>query len=57
LCAVLDRILAEPDDTASAGKPGSPTGADLVAAMQASPYRQVNLEPARDRPPERDIAF
>ena len=53
----LDRILAEPDDDASTKKPGIPTGADLVAAMQASPYREINLEPARDRPPVRDIAF
>jgi len=52
----LDRILAEPDN-ASAEKTGLPTGADLIAAMQASPYREVNLEPARDRLPVRDIAF
>ena len=53
----LDRILAEPDNAASAEKTGLPTGADLIAAMQASPYREVNLEPARDRLPVRDIAF
>ena len=33
------------------------TGADLVAAMQASPYREIDLEPGRDRMPVRDIAF
>lgn len=53
----LDRILAEPNDAASVEKTGFPTGADLVAAMQASPYREVNLEPARERLPVRDIAF
>jgi hypothetical protein len=40
----------------SNGSPG-PTGADLVAAMQASPYREITLEPARDRMPVRDVAF
>ncbi|MDR5726975.1 MAG: hypothetical protein RB191_05855 [Terriglobia bacterium] len=34
-----------------------PTGADLVAAMQSSPYKDINLEPARDRLPVRDVAF
>jgi hypothetical protein len=53
----LDRILAEPNNDAPAEQTGLPTGADLVAAMQASPYRDVNLEPARDRLPVRDIAF
>jgi len=33
------------------------TGAELVAAMQASPYREISLEPGRDRMPVRDIAF
>jgi hypothetical protein len=37
----------------SNGTPG-PTGADLVAAMQASPYKETDLEPARDRMPVRD---
>ena len=38
------------------GTPGR-TGADLIAAMQASPYKEIGLEPARDRLPVRDIAF
>lgn len=33
------------------------TGADLVAAMQASPYKEIGLEPARDRLPVRDVVF
>lgn len=37
----------------SNGKP-VPTGADLVAAMQASPYKDIDLEPARTRMPVRD---
>jgi hypothetical protein len=40
----------------SNGRPG-PTGADLVAAMQASPYKEFTLEPSRDHMPVRDVAF
>ena len=32
----------------------APTGADLVAAMQASPYREIDLAPPRTRMPVRD---
>jgi len=35
----------------------APTGADLVAAMQASPYKEINLEPLRDRLPVREPSF
>lgn len=38
-------------------EPGNSTGADLVAAMQASPYRETDLEPTRHRLPVRDTAF
>jgi hypothetical protein len=41
---------------ASNGTPGS-TGADLVAAMQASPYQEIALAPTRDPMPVRDITF
>src|SRR5437667_9647262 len=34
---------------------GDLTGAALVAAMQASPYRSVSLEPDRGRAPVRDV--
>jgi putative addiction module CopG family antidote len=33
------------------------TGADLVAAMQASPYRDIELEPSRSHLPVRDLAI
>jgi hypothetical protein len=33
------------------------TGADLVAAMQASPYKEIDSEPRRDRMPVRDVVF
>ena len=35
---------------------GERTGAALVAAMQASPYREMDIEPSRDeRSPVRDV--
>ncbi|MFN0100922.1 MAG: hypothetical protein ACKV2U_02410 [Bryobacteraceae bacterium] len=37
--------------------PQKRTGADLIAAMQASPYREIEIEPARYRMPVRDVAF
>jgi hypothetical protein len=33
------------------------TGADLVAAMQASPYREIDIQPTRDCMPVRDVTF
>jgi hypothetical protein len=38
-------------------EPGHPTGAELVAAMQSSPYRETDIEPKRDRPPVREVTF
>ena len=35
----------------------SRTGADLIAAMQASPFREIEIEPARYRMPLRDVTF
>jgi hypothetical protein len=36
---------------------GDRTGAALVAAMQASPYREIDIEPERYPLPVRDVAF
>ena len=33
------------------------TGADLVAAMQASPYKDIDLAPPRHRLPVRDVVL
>ena len=33
------------------------TGADLVPTMQASPYREIDLEPASARLPVRGVTF
>lgn len=34
---------------------GEPTGKVLVAALQASPYREIDIEPRRVRLPVRDV--
>jgi prevent-host-death family protein len=34
---------------------GERTGAALIAALQASPYRKIDLEPRRERLPVRDV--
>jgi prevent-host-death family protein len=36
---------------------GDRTGASLVAALQASPYRETDIEPRRARMPVRDVAL
>ena len=35
----------------------SRTGADLIAALQSSPYRDIDIEPERYRLPVRDVAL
>jgi hypothetical protein len=32
-------------------------GAELVAAMQASPFKEIHLEPGREPMPVRDVVF
>src|SRR5882762_11768723 len=34
---------------------GERTGATLIAALQASPYRDIDIEPRRERLPVRDV--
>jgi prevent-host-death family protein len=36
---------------------GSATGTALIAAMQASPHRQIDIAPGRVRPPVRDMSL
>lgn len=36
---------------------GNPTGHALIEAMQASPYRESDIEPRRDRLPVRDVSL
>jgi hypothetical protein len=49
-------LPSRPNAAGASGTAGL-TGADLVAAMQASPCKEIDLEPARDRLPVRDVAF
>jgi len=44
-------------DSAIPLKKEARTGADLVAAMQTSPFKDIDLEPARVTMPVRDITF
>ena len=37
--------------------PENRSGTDLIAAMQTSPYREIEIEPARYRMPVRDVTF
>jgi hypothetical protein len=40
---------------ANGGKPEGGKGADLAAAMQASPHKEIDLEPERGPMPVRDV--
>jgi Arc/MetJ-type ribon-helix-helix transcriptional regulator len=44
-------------DALRSSAPAYATGAELVAAMQASPYKEIEIEPSRDRLPVRDVSF
>jgi hypothetical protein len=52
---VLMQALETSPVTAPTAKNG--TGAGLIAAMQSSPYREVEIEPARHRMPVRDVTY
>jgi hypothetical protein len=49
-------LPSEQDARAANGAPAA-TGAELVAAMQASPYKEIHLESARGHLPVRDARF
>jgi hypothetical protein len=55
--AALDRMLADATGIPDIHPSASVSGADLVAAMQASPYKEIALEPRRGHMPVRDVAF
>ena len=38
-----------------AGSPASVPGAALIAALQELPYRDIEIEPSRERLPARDV--
>lgn len=37
--------------------PAAPTGAVLIAAMQASPHKDIEIEPSRSPAPVRDVSL
>ncbi len=44
-------------DAVRSDEKSSAMGAELVEAMQASPFKEIVLEPARERMPVRDAGF
>ena len=57
--ALIQALKSSPalssDETVATCEMGLPTSADLIAVMQASPYRDTELEPPRERLPGRDV--
>lgn len=56
----LARRGLDPDSPVTVTIPGHEigtglTGAALIAALQASPYRDIDIEPPRERLPVRDV--
>jgi hypothetical protein len=55
---LLQALKTAPVPSREDGAPcNSCTGADLVAAMQASPDKEISLDPSRYRMPVRDVVF
>ena len=54
---LMQALKSSPAAAELSGEAAAHTGADLVAAMQSSPYREIDLEPARDRAPVRGVTF
>jgi hypothetical protein len=55
LMQALESFPANGAKPAATGK--KLTGVDLIAAIQESPYREIEIEPERYRMPVRDVAF
>lgn len=54
---LLQALMNSPSPDATAATQPKLTGADLIAAIQRSPYRELEIEPERYRMPVRDIAL
>jgi hypothetical protein len=55
---LMEVLKASPVVEESSRKPRDKrTGADLIAALQASPDRELEIEPARYRLPVRDVVL
>ena len=54
----VDELLTKALDALSEKEAAGPySGAALVEAMQASPYKEIDLQPRRDRLPVRDAVL
>lgn len=55
--SVEDVLMHALTATSASEDTDGPTGADLVAAMQACPLKEIDIEPARYPMPVRDVTF
>ncbi len=53
----IEQWIQKLAETVSKPQRETRTGADLIAALQASPYRDVDIEPERYRAPVRDASL
>jgi hypothetical protein len=53
----IEDVIMQALKSAPLPAPDTATGADLVAAMQSSPYREIELQPLRASLPVRDVTF
>jgi Arc/MetJ-type ribon-helix-helix transcriptional regulator len=58
---VMQALKASPapdqKDAGRSDEKSSAMGAELVEAMQASPFKEIGIEPGRERMPVRDAGF
>ena len=57
LTEALQQLLGDASRAPAHERSGTVMGSALVAAMQASPYKEIILEPRRDPMPTRDVIF
>jgi hypothetical protein len=55
--ALQHALEASPVPVTDAATASKRTGVDLIAAMQSSPYREIEIEPERYRLPVSDVKF
>jgi hypothetical protein len=53
----IEDVIMQALKSAPLPAPDAATGADLVAAMQASPYREIDIQPLPTSLPVRDVRF
>jgi len=54
---LMQALKSAPPAAELSGEAATHRGADLVAAMQASPYKEIDLGPAGDRSPVRGVTL